>query len=211
MCQLQLPGARSSAIPPWPPPCSTDYCTDQSSSTSTAIPTGFATTKPPQTASAAPPQSPENRYTDHAPRWGISVSTSGEFRRASSVSRYIEHQTGWSIKKFVRTARRYRTVKIKAGQQTLTAASGYPTTSAARSARSAPAVCTNLSQAGDDGKDVMAGARGGPRARAGGESALTKFRSDRRSPQTIVFNKRSFSYCSSWHLHMDRMWLRSSL
>ena len=30
----------------------------------------------------------------------------------------IEHQTGWSIKKFVRTARRYRTVQIRAGQQT---------------------------------------------------------------------------------------------
>ncbi|PXW99854.1 hypothetical protein [Mycolicibacterium moriokaense] len=29
---------------------------------------------------------------------------------------------GWSIKKFVRTARRYRTVKIQAGNQTLTAA-----------------------------------------------------------------------------------------
>jgi hypothetical protein len=41
---------------------------------------------------------------------------------AMAVSHYIEHQTGWSIKKFVRTARRYRTVKIKAGNQTLTAA-----------------------------------------------------------------------------------------
>lgn len=37
-------------------------------------------------------------------------------------SHYIEHQTGWSIKKFVRTARRYRTVEIKAGRQILTAA-----------------------------------------------------------------------------------------
>ena len=41
---------------------------------------------------------------------------------ALAVSHYIETQTGWSIKKFVRTARRYRTVKIKAGQQILTAA-----------------------------------------------------------------------------------------
>ena len=39
-----------------------------------------------------------------------------------AVSHYIEHRTGWSIKKFVRTTRRYRTVKIKAGRQTLTAA-----------------------------------------------------------------------------------------
>jgi hypothetical protein len=39
-----------------------------------------------------------------------------------AISHYIEAQTGWSIKKFVRTTRRYRTVKIKAGNQTLTAA-----------------------------------------------------------------------------------------
>jgi hypothetical protein len=37
------------------------------------------------------------------------------------ISHYIEHQTGWSIKKFVRTACRYRTVQIKAGRQILTA------------------------------------------------------------------------------------------
>ena len=36
------------------------------------------------------------------------------------------HQTGWSIKKFVRTARRYRTVQINAGRQTLTAADPLP-------------------------------------------------------------------------------------
>jgi hypothetical protein len=45
---------------------------------------------------------------------------------AMAVSHYIETQTGWSIKKFVRTARRYRTVKIKAGNQTLTAADPLP-------------------------------------------------------------------------------------
>ena len=38
---------------------------------------------------------------------------------AVAVSHWIETQTGWSIKKFVRTARRYRTVQIKAGRQTL--------------------------------------------------------------------------------------------
>jgi hypothetical protein len=41
-------------------------------------------------------------------------------------SHHIEAQTGRSIKKFVRTARRYRTVKIKAGRQTLTAADPLP-------------------------------------------------------------------------------------
>jgi hypothetical protein len=45
---------------------------------------------------------------------------------AMAVSHYIEHRTGWSIKKFVRTTRRYRTVKIKAGRQTLTAADPLP-------------------------------------------------------------------------------------
>jgi hypothetical protein len=45
---------------------------------------------------------------------------------ALAVTHWIEHHTGWSIKKFVRTARRYRTVTIKAGSQTLTAADPLP-------------------------------------------------------------------------------------
>jgi hypothetical protein len=45
---------------------------------------------------------------------------------AMAVSQLIEAQTGWSIKKFVRNARRYRTVRIKAGNQTLTAADPLP-------------------------------------------------------------------------------------
>ena len=45
---------------------------------------------------------------------------------ALAVSHYIEHQTGWSIKRFVRTARRYRTVEIKAGPQILTAEEPLP-------------------------------------------------------------------------------------
>jgi hypothetical protein len=45
---------------------------------------------------------------------------------AMAVSHWLEHQTGWSIKKFVRTARRYRTVQIRAGQQILTAADPLP-------------------------------------------------------------------------------------
>ena len=45
---------------------------------------------------------------------------------AMAISHWIEHQTGWSIEKFVRTARRYRTVQIKAGNQTLTAADPLP-------------------------------------------------------------------------------------
>jgi hypothetical protein len=45
---------------------------------------------------------------------------------AMAVSHWIEHQTGWSIKKFVRTARRYRTVQIRAGRSILTAADPLP-------------------------------------------------------------------------------------
>jgi hypothetical protein len=45
---------------------------------------------------------------------------------AMAVSHYIEAQTGWSIKKFVRTARRYRTVTVQAGSHTLTAAEPPP-------------------------------------------------------------------------------------
>ena len=45
---------------------------------------------------------------------------------ALAVTHWIEHQTGWSIKKFVRTVRRYRTVQIKAGGQILTAADPLP-------------------------------------------------------------------------------------
>jgi Transposase DDE domain len=45
---------------------------------------------------------------------------------ALAVSRWIEHQTGWSIRKFVKTARRYRTVQIQAGDQVITAADPLP-------------------------------------------------------------------------------------
>jgi len=40
---------------------------------------------------------------------------------ALAVTRLIEDRTDWSIKKFVRTARRYRTVHIQVGQQVITA------------------------------------------------------------------------------------------
>jgi hypothetical protein len=45
---------------------------------------------------------------------------------AMAVSPWIEHQTGWSIKKFVRNTRRHRTVQIKAGRRILTAADPLP-------------------------------------------------------------------------------------
>ncbi len=45
---------------------------------------------------------------------------------ALAVTRLIEDRTGWSIKKFVRTARRDRTVDIRAGQHLLTAEDPVP-------------------------------------------------------------------------------------
>ena len=45
---------------------------------------------------------------------------------ALAVSHRIETQTGWTIKKFVRTLRRYRTVKINTGSHTLTAEDPLP-------------------------------------------------------------------------------------
>ena len=45
---------------------------------------------------------------------------------ALAVSRWIESQTGRSIKRFVKTARRYRTIQIQADQHTITAAAPLP-------------------------------------------------------------------------------------
>jgi transposase len=45
---------------------------------------------------------------------------------ALAVSRWIEHQTGWSIRRFVKTARRFRTIQIQAGDHIITAADPLP-------------------------------------------------------------------------------------
>jgi hypothetical protein len=45
---------------------------------------------------------------------------------ALAISRWIEEQTGWSIRKFVRAARRYRTIEIQAGPHVITAAHPLP-------------------------------------------------------------------------------------
>ena len=45
---------------------------------------------------------------------------------ALAVSRRIERQAGWSIRKFVKTARRCRTIGIQAGPHTITAADPLP-------------------------------------------------------------------------------------
>ncbi len=45
---------------------------------------------------------------------------------ALAITRLIEDRTGWTIKKFVRTTRRYRSVQIRAGSQVLTAEDPLP-------------------------------------------------------------------------------------
>ncbi|MGI8492900.1 MAG: IS1634 family transposase [Acidimicrobiales bacterium] len=45
---------------------------------------------------------------------------------ALAVGRHVEATTGWSIKKFVRTARRYRTIEINASGHAITAADPLP-------------------------------------------------------------------------------------
>jgi hypothetical protein len=45
---------------------------------------------------------------------------------ALAITRHLETATGWSIKKFVRTSRRYRTVQIRVGKHTVTAEDPLP-------------------------------------------------------------------------------------
>jgi hypothetical protein len=45
---------------------------------------------------------------------------------ALAVSWWIERQTGWSIRKFAKTARRYRAIQIQAGHHIITAADPLP-------------------------------------------------------------------------------------
>jgi hypothetical protein len=45
---------------------------------------------------------------------------------ALAVARVIEGTTGWSIGKFIKTTRRYRTIQVQAGQHTITAADPLP-------------------------------------------------------------------------------------
>jgi len=61
----------------------------------------------------------------HRKRESIDAHLSVVFA-ALAVTRFIEARTGWSIKKFVRTARRYRTIEIRAGQHTITAEDPLP-------------------------------------------------------------------------------------
>jgi hypothetical protein len=61
----------------------------------------------------------------HRTRYPIEVHLTIVFA-VLAISRWIEDTTGWSIKKFVKTARRYREIKIQAGEHILTAADPLP-------------------------------------------------------------------------------------
>ncbi|MBL7488605.1 hypothetical protein I6A60_26670 [Frankia sp. AgB1.9] len=45
---------------------------------------------------------------------------------ALAVTRFIEDRPGWSVRRFVRTTRRYRTIQIRAGEQRFTAEDPLP-------------------------------------------------------------------------------------
>jgi transposase len=45
---------------------------------------------------------------------------------ALAVTRLIEDRTGWTIRQFVRTARRYRTIQVRAGTHLLSAQDPLP-------------------------------------------------------------------------------------
>jgi hypothetical protein len=68
---------------------------------------------------------PESRPVYHHKRESIDAHLTIVFA-APAISHWIETQTGWSIKKFVRAARRYRTVQIKASRQIITATDPLP-------------------------------------------------------------------------------------
>jgi len=70
---------------------------------------------------------------------------------APAASHWIEHQTGWSIKKFIRTTRRYRTMQIKISDtKPRPPPIPYATTSPRHSPKLTATTCTNLAQLRSD-------------------------------------------------------------
>ena len=62
-------------------------------------------------------------FTQPCPPGRTAAATTGS---STTVSRWIEATAGWSIRKFVKTGRRYRTVQIQAGDHIITAADPLP-------------------------------------------------------------------------------------
>ncbi len=61
----------------------------------------------------------------HRKRESIEAHLSVVFA-ALAITRLIEDRTSWTIKRFVRTTRRYRSIQIRAGTQVLTAEDPLP-------------------------------------------------------------------------------------
>jgi hypothetical protein len=71
------------------------------------------------------------RGTRRTPSWregfrGIDEQVATIVFATLAVSKWIEDRTGWSIKRLVCTARRYRTIEIQAGNHIITAADPLP-------------------------------------------------------------------------------------
>jgi hypothetical protein len=86
----------------------------------------------------------------HRKRESIDAHLSVVFA-ALAVTRFIEARTGWSIRKFVRTARRYHTIEISAPEPTPVTAAGPAPADPGDAPRPHPGlqVRTNVSQAGN--------------------------------------------------------------
>ena len=94
----------------------------------------------------APVQDPHESVGELAQGGVVAGAAGAELFAALAVTRFVENATGWSIKRFVRTARRYRTVQIRVGAHTLTAEDHSRLTYATRWPRSTDEVCTSLSR-----------------------------------------------------------------
>jgi hypothetical protein len=72
-----------------------------------------------------PKHDPRARLVCHRKRESIDARLAIVFA-ALAVTRLIQARTGWSIKRFAGTVRRYRTLQIRAGQHALTAEDPLP-------------------------------------------------------------------------------------
>jgi hypothetical protein len=60
------------------------------------------------------------------PHQGLDRSAPDHRVHRLAVSRWIENRTVWAIRKFVKTARRYRTTQVQAGPHAITAPDPLP-------------------------------------------------------------------------------------
>jgi hypothetical protein len=88
---------------------------------------------------------------------------------ALAVSRWIENTSGWSIRKFVKTARRCHTIELQAGTHTITATDPPPPANSAKPSKrsTAPAgLRTSLAEVRSDLPSPYTGQQGERRSDA---------------------------------------------